>query len=189
MPQEWDYHRLCNAYREEKATNKLQPLAEDFCRSLQELVHRLEEKAASNSQAKKELEGVQKQARLLLRLRMQKIAMHAAIVDANEPEGLTDMEKEAYKKLREMYLQQEERLELIMHAKNEMKAEEAEGKKEGLSKEQPQKKKIKLLADIPQYRGADNGIYGPFSSGQSAELPEAEAKALLKGKLAEEIIA
>ena len=49
------------------------------------------------------------------------------------------------------------------------------------------KRKIKILKDIQAYRGADSHEYGPFASGQEAELPQVEAEWMVKGQMAQGI--
>ncbi|MBI5227417.1 DNA replication complex GINS family protein [Candidatus Micrarchaeota archaeon] len=48
-------------------------------------------------------------------------------------------------------------------------------------------RRIKLLQDIAQYKGLDNNLYGPFKSGDEANLPLSEVEWLLKSKMAENI--
>jgi hypothetical protein len=188
VAEEWTYHRLCEAYREEKGTNRLNSLPADFGRSLQELISRLGTQAGGQ----KELDNARKQARLLVRLRRQKLMMRASMEqEGAEPEGLTEGEKEMYGRLRQMYAQEDERLESLMHplpmGGEVTTAGEASGMNGGAAAAPVVKKKLKLLADIPEYRGADNGVYGPFTSGQAVEVPLTEAEWLLKGNLAEEV--
>ncbi|MCL6089120.1 MAG: hypothetical protein M1530_03070 [Candidatus Marsarchaeota archaeon] len=190
MAEEWTYHRLCEAYREEKGTNRLNSLPADFGRSLQELISRL----GSQAGGQKELDNARKQARLLVRLRRQKLMMRASMEsEGAEPEGLTEGEKEIYGKIRSLYAQEDERLEGLMHPLPKMGEGEStamleKGGLNGGSVSAPAaKKKLKLLADIPEYRGADNEVYGPFATGQQVEVPPSEADSLLKARMAEEI--
>ncbi|VVB56821.1 Uncharacterised protein [uncultured archaeon] len=209
MAEEWTYHRLCDVYREEKSTNSLTPMASDFHRSLQELISRLTASAAGSLEGQRELEMARKQIRLLTRLRRQKLMMRASMDTAEaEPEGMTASETALFVRLREMYKQEDEQLESLMHplpaAAMPVSALPASGLEAaraqpngpgssslsepngGTSTSPPSKKKIKLLAYVPEYRGEDDVVYGPYASGQSAELPLLEADALLRGKMAEE---
>ena len=215
MAEEWSYHRLCDVYREEKSTNSLTPLPADFHRSLQELISRLTAAASGNLDGLKELELARKQIRLLARLRRQKLMMRASMEQADaDPEGMTSFESALYIRLRDIYKQEDEQLESLMHPLpsasmpvSAMPAGELEiangspsrlpraaGRREpigaSLGNAEPgpalSMKKVKLLADIPEYRGAVGTVYGPYADGQSLELPQAEAEALLRGKMAEE---
>lgn len=187
VAEEWSYHRLCEAYREEKGTNRLAPLAPDFSRSVQELISRL----STQPEGQKELENARKQVRLLTRLRRRKLMMLASMEsEGAEPEGLTEGEKEMYGRLRQMYAQEDERLEGMMHplpaSGERTEVKEANGGINGGSAAAPLKK-LRFLQDVPQYRGADAVPYGPFSAKQEAELPESEAAALISGNMACEI--
>ena len=51
---------------------------------------------------------------------------------------------------------------------------------------QPQKK-VRILKDIPAYRGADETAYGPYTSGSEVEVPGPEAEWMVRGQLACEI--
>jgi len=196
MAEEWTYHRLCDVYREEKSTNSLTPMPSDFHRSLQELISKLTANTAGNPDGQRELDNARKQIRLLACLRRQKLMMRASMETAEaDPQGMTSLESSLYNRLREMYEQEDEQLESLMHplpaASMPMSAMPAGGMPPAPhgsngDASASSKKKIKILGDIPEYRGADDVVYGPFSSGQSVELPPSEAEALLKGKMAEE---
>ena len=187
VAEEWSYHRLCEAYREEKGTNRLAPLAPDFSRSVQELISRL----STQPEGQKELENARKQVRLLTRLRRRKLMMLASMEsEGAEPEGLTEGEKEMYGRLRQMYAQEDERLEGMMHplpiSGETTVAKEPSGGMNGGAVSAPLKK-LRFLQDVPQYRGADAVPYGPFSAKQEAEVPATEAAALISNNMACEI--
>ncbi len=202
MAEEWSYHRLCDVYREEKSTNFLTPMPADFHRSLQELISRLTIASSGNPDGQKELDNARKQIRLLVRIRRQKLMMRASMEFADaDPQGMTSSENALYLRLREMYKQEDEQLESLMHPlpSSSMplsampaggmasKIETNGGTNGGAQNTAPALRKIKLLNDVPEYRGADGQTYGPYSSNQSVELPESEAKALLSGSMACEI--
>jgi len=44
---------------------------------------------------------------------------------------------------------------------------------------------VRILKEVPAYKGADNIVYGPFKTGEVPELPASEAEWLVKGKFAE----
>ena len=45
--------------------------------------------------------------------------------------------------------------------------------------------RLKIMVPIPEYVGADGKKYGPFEPGSKAEMPDAEARLLVKRKTAE----
>ena len=196
MAEEWSYHRLCDVYREEKSTNSLVPLSSDFHRSLQELLSHLQLKIAESHENAKELDNARRQIRLLMRLRRQKLMMRASMEMAGtEPEGMTASEKSLYDRIRVMYMEEDEQLESLLHPLPATglplaKKEPNGGSSISLGAREKaaasaSKRKVKFLADVPAYRGADDVVYGPFGLGQTLELPIAEAESLLKGKMAE----
>ncbi len=213
MAEEWSYRRLCDTYREEKSTNSLVTLPSDFHRSLQDLVHGLQTKAnAGSPDASRELENARKQAWVLMRLRRQKIVVRALVdAEGSEPEGLTAPEHELYGRIRGMQKDEEEQLASMLHPitavgmgaqmagqnGGEKQTEQPNGNKNpesaGLIKNetasvQPpvaSQKKVRILKDIPAYRGADNSTYGPFTTGQETELPPTEAEWMVKGQMAQ----
>jgi len=197
MAEEWSYHRLCDVYREEKSTNSLVPLASDFHRSLQEMLSHLQLKVSESHDNVKELDNARRQIRLLMRLRRQKLMMRASMEQAGtEPEGMTASEKSLYDRIRGMYSEEDEQLEGLLHplpAGGPIGAKSPGGNggafnpnSPGASAPIPSKRKVKFIADVPAYRGADDVVYGPFGLGQTLELPSAEAESLLRGKMAEE---
>ncbi|MFH1393522.1 MAG: hypothetical protein ABII71_02115 [Candidatus Micrarchaeota archaeon] len=47
------------------------------------------------------------------------------------------------------------------------------------------RKKVKLLQDVEQYKGLDNKVYGPFKQGEEQTLPGGEAEWLARSGMAE----
>ena len=149
-----------------------------------------------------------------MRLRRQKIVVRALVdAEGSEPEGLTAPEHELYGRIRGMQKEEEEQLASMLHpitavgmgaqmaggAENAQVENGPNGKHApengngGLIKKEitetvsapvASQKKVRILKDIPAYRGADNSTYGPFTTGQETELPPTEAEWMMNGQMA-----
>jgi DNA replication initiation complex subunit (GINS family) len=63
---------------------------------------------------------------------------------------------------------------------------EHQGRREmAMNGERPALKAVAFLQDIPQFVGIDMGCYGPYSKGDIASVPEANAKVLVEKGAAE----
>jgi hypothetical protein len=141
------------------------------------LLQTLEHQAKNGgSEAIKELENARRQAMGLLRLRRHKIVLRALLNDTTtHPEGMTEGEHALYDRVHGLTEKEEERLAGLLLPKNN-----------GITPS-VLPKKVKILKDVPGYRGADGINYGPFMTGEEVELPEAESTWMLKGGMAGEI--
>ncbi len=186
MSEGWTYRRLCDAYREERSSNALTKLDANFTSTLDALVRELAAKAGEDAQAHRELENARKQAMALMRLRRQKIIMRALTAqEGPEPDGLSANEHELYERTRAICTEEDAKLGETLYGKREKRAGTLGA---GPALDGSLMKKIKVLKEIPAYRGADTATYGPFSAGQEIELPEGEAGWMLKGNFAKELI-
>ncbi len=183
MSEGWTYRRLCDAYREERSSNALTRLDENFAGTLDALIKELMAKAADDPQAHRELENARKQAMAMMRLRRQKIIMRAITAqEGPEPDGLGANEHELYERMRALCVEEDGKLGATLYGKREGKAG-AGG--HGPGPNGLATKRIKVLKEIPAYRGADMATYGPFAQGQEVNLPEAETGWMLKGGFAQ----
>ncbi len=202
MAQEWTYRRLCDAYREEKSSNALTALPPDFDSSLTALLQILETAAKTSSlDAGKELENARRQALGLLRLRRHKIVLRALLTDSStEPEGMTEGEHALYDRVHGLSENDEKRLAGLVlppaagGAPVSPNGAGANGGNGGIGSNggaaagaNSALRAVRILKDIPAYRGADGQTYGPFAPGQEASMPDTEAGWLLNGKMAESL--
>lgn len=167
-----NYSKLRELQRSETANAELCRLEEDFYFRLREFLATRKEAALSGNDllSIKEYENVKKIAGSLVEKRMEKIVL-AALRGKGEVAGLTSEEEEFLSRLASTIKENQEK----MHGLLEEGPEGADGNI----------KKIKLLKDITPYKGLDNRTYGPFKSGEVAEVPVEEAKFLLREGTAE----
>jgi DNA replication initiation complex subunit (GINS family) len=172
-----DYQELCDIYREEKSSNSLQPLAKDFETSLALLFSQIQITDGKG----RIYENAKHTALALNRLRKQKIMMRSLVsLSSSEMSALTQREDEYYNKLKEINQRQQKELESTIFS--------LQTPAEPQKKDIKSIKKIKILKDVPAYRGADSKDYGPYSQGQIVEIALREAEWMIKSQLAKDLI-
>ena len=166
------YRDLFALYREEKGSNALAQLPEQFDESLEHMIGELSKRAKTDAQALKEFDNAKKLAVSLIRLRRQKIILRSISSEEARVLGANQREQEFYEKMQKLCASQDSWLNGLIRA-------------EAPSSEPVQSiKKIKILKSIPAYTGADSKEYGPYSQGDEISLPETEAEWMIKGNMA-----
>ncbi|MFH1306207.1 MAG: hypothetical protein ABIH83_00935 [Candidatus Micrarchaeota archaeon] len=165
------YQQLFQLYRNEKETNALGKLPDEFEESLSFLVSSLNKKAEYEENVRKELENAKKIASSLMELRRRKLVLRA--ISNNEEgkiDGINGREEKFFENIREICGKEERWVESTV----------GEGRREG---DEPAKK-IKMMKDVPEYKGSDGKDYGPYSQGETVELAEKEAEWMVDRKMA-----
>lgn len=164
------YQRLCDIYREEKTSNSLYALDKEHEDSLAQLFSELKGDPARSS----EYENAKRTALALNRLRKQKILVRTlGRISESELSAMSEKEREYYQKIVDLNKVEQKRYEERVFLAPQPKKKDIKSIK-----------KIKILKDIPAYRGADSKDYGPYSEGQVIEVAQKEAEWMIKGQLA-----
>lgn len=168
-----NYSKLREMQRSEMASSELCVVEQDFYSSMKEFLGKKRDEAmgSKNLLVIKEYENLLKICKAIANKRMEKVVL-LALRGKKEGSGMTIEETRFLSRLSE----------IIEENGTEMAAlfDEAErsGKKDNI-------KRIKFTKDITPYKGLDEKVYGPFKSGEEAELPLDEAQWLLKEHMAE----
>ncbi|NYZ77453.1 DNA replication complex GINS family protein [Candidatus Micrarchaeota archaeon] len=173
-----NYSILREIQKKETDSTRLSSLEEDFYDAASDFLRQKREEAFSNGSmpAIREYENIKKIISTIKERREEKIVL-MAIRGEGTPGGLTPDEVELLKELSDS-------VKRFRGKMSELFSSEENGKAFA-----PRKKsrRVKLLKDVEPYKGLDNGVYGPFKSGEEVELPPEEAEWLLKAKMAETI--
>ena len=155
---------------DEKAAPKLTKLPQDFFESVRVYLEK-KEKIAQSKEDRWELESARRWLQDLLDMRERKLLMIApAFVKSGiMPGDVTNEEKEFFDRLIEQIKE--------FHSR---KKEMLEGQKEKLAT-------IALLQDIPEFIGVDMHNYGPYKTGDVANIPESNARVLIEKQAAKTI--
>jgi len=174
-----DYDELRRIHRLEKNTSKLVEVEDDFIDSLSVFVEEEKKKylaSLKNFSASdaREFTNLKRVIEEIFLMREKKILNKALItVHTKEvsDEKMARQEKDVFRKLLRLL---EEHYELN---------QSFFGEKE---KKESQLVMVKILKDVPTFVGTDMKEYGPFSDGQSVELPSKVARLFVARKIAEE---
>lgn len=165
-----DSNRLFQLYRDERMSNALLSLPEDFEGSLSQMVADLGKK--QDAQAQKELESARRNAISLIQLRRKKLILRAASGSGGaEILGAAQKEMEFFAKVRELCKEEDEWVDCIIMQKN------AQVPVHGIF--------VVMAKDVPAYKGADGKDYGPYSAGQKVQMPKEEAQWMASKGMAE----
>lgn len=176
--EELDYKKLRNIQRDERDGTALAPIPDDFYLMIEKLIRakKVEAENGKSLAGIKELENIVKTVKNIRELREQKIVFRALRSEKRDVGGMIKDEKRMYGKVIGVLKDCRVRFEEMM--------QDAEPEE---SRTPEALKKIKMLKEIPAYKGVDTGTYGPFKLGEERLLPEREAEWLVKGRLAEVI--
>jgi DNA replication initiation complex subunit (GINS family) len=174
-----DYDELRRIHRLEKNTSKLVEVEDDFVDSINSFVAEEKKKylaSLKNFSASdaREFTNLKRVIEEIFIMREKKILNKALIAShTNEVDGekMAVQEKETFKKLLKVL---EDHYSLF---------ESLFGEKE---KRESELTAVKILKDVPTFVGTDMKEYGPFSEGQSVELPNKVARLFITRKIAEE---
>ncbi|MFA5108572.1 MAG: hypothetical protein WC492_03525 [Candidatus Micrarchaeia archaeon] len=164
------FQQLFQFLREEKSTNALGTIPPDFEEGVKELLLSIANKAQNEPDAQKELENAKRAALTLMQLRRQKIVLRSSVNEKSLVQGATVAEQEFYNTVKKACDEQEEKIIGITFAKKTVQIKNS--------------KKIKMIKEVPAYKGADGNDYGPFGIGQEVELPSQEAEWMEKKGMA-----
>ncbi len=174
-----DYDELRRIHRLEKNTSKLVEVEDDFVDSLSVFVEGEKKKyiaslknfSASDAREFTNLKRVIEEIFLMREKKLLNKALIAAHTKEVNEEKMAAEEKEIFRKLLRVV---EEYFSLY---------ESLFGEKE---KKESTLISLKILKDVPTFVGTDMKEYGPFSEGQSVELPSKIARLFVTRKIAEE---
>jgi DNA replication factor GINS len=163
------YETLRRIFTEERATNKLVRLPENFFKDVKEY---LDKKSKLQSKEDKwELESARGTLEDLLEIRERKI-LTLAMYSARSgiiPENLMPEEKNFF--------------DNIVQTIKEFQKQ----RKRNLEEEPEKMIAVAILEDIPEFVGTDLKNYGPFKKGDIATIPEENAKLFIQKNMAKEI--
>ncbi len=174
-----DYAYLRNIQNNEKAGMGLSKLDENFYDEASEYINMLKDNSQNNPSlvSLREFENARKVFEEVVNIRIKKILLNVLqLTDA--PINVTVSERDFYSKIKETV--QKFKFEQFNFDQNNKKRNETGKtlKTEGF-------KKVKTVKDIPQYRGSDGNIYGPYKQGRSVSVPKEEADFLISNQMAE----
>lgn len=177
------YSRLRELQRSEMQNAELTALEDGFYTELKSFLEARKAEALStqNLLVIKECENVKRIAKSIINKRMEKIVL-ISLRGKSDVKGLTPEEKDFLMRLKGVVEQNEAAMHGLVDADGGSRISAGDavvvGGKASI-------KRIKFTKDISPYKGLDEKIYGPFKTGDEAELPEEEAQWLLKEKMAE----
>lgn len=163
------YYELRELQKKERESASITPLPKNFYKEIEHFLNEKQKEVASSGSiiAIQEYENMKKIVRWLQERRQEKILMYAS--KGIEVVGLTEDEEVLLNGVISVIEERKKKLETLFSELNEQRKD---------------RRRIKLLNNIPQYRGLDNVVYGPFAEGEECELPFTEAEVLVKNKIA-----
>ncbi|UCE29115.1 MAG: DNA replication complex GINS family protein [Candidatus Bathyarchaeota archaeon] len=178
------YDLLYKAWKKERENVDVQTLPQDFYAKLADYVKRikkerrmLDEKTAKARLMQREFVNVRKTVSELVQLRYEKTLQNTLKEKTMRGVGLTSEEE----KLVEGVSLLVEPYHLL--AKDILKGHLSHVKR----KEQPKKKLVRLLQEVPAIVGSDMKTYGPFKPENIATLPSENARILIRQSVAVEV--
>jgi|GEM_PF-1157250 len=193
--EELTYEQLREVQKKERSTAMLSELPEDFYAKAGNLIARLRAQMNAEFALEKarEYENAVKVLRDIYSIREQKILLRAirAAGEANRNVGgLAAEEKAVFEKVKEAVADGERMFESVVGISptvQESKQEIVEVEKDAVALQPaPDGKKLKVIAQVPQFVGFSGKKYGPFGPGEVVFLPLKEGELLIKRKLAME---
>jgi len=173
----------------ERESADLQQLDPDFYEILASYLRRKMELAAKDPNpelALRELANVRPVINYIIDRREQKIVA-GAVKAARSPgfrlKSMLPAEEELFEKLAIILSDSRKKVEAVLTGL----AANAGGANAQSAQTQPKKTSLKFLSDVPAFVSEDLQSYGPFSTGQSAEVPKSVGEILVKAGKAREI--
>ena len=186
------YEELRNIQRKERINRTLQPLEPDF---FQKVVDYLNNKKAlleksrqegnrfsldMSTKINNELSNAQRVLKDVLERRESKVILQALMdaragVSAEKVSNMINSEKDVYKNI----------FEILSESRKQHFYPVLVGNfSQELVDEEPSSKEVTLLSNVPEFLWKDSNTYGPFTEGDTVELPADLAEFLLKQKKA-----
>jgi DNA replication factor GINS len=176
------YDEVYDAWRKERESTELQPLAKDFYARLAGYVKRireetkmLDERTAKARLIKHELRNARRLIKSLVQLRYEKIFRAATAGETISTEVLTEEEERLCGKMLPLAESYQEFLQSILLGRL-LPSEE--------TKEKPKRVLVRFLKDLPAIIGADMKAYGPFRTEDVGTVPAENAVVLVKQGIA-----
>jgi DNA replication initiation complex subunit (GINS family) len=168
-----NYSRLREMQRSEMASSELCTVEEGFYMELKDFLEKKHTEAigSSNLLVIKEYENLRKISKAIVGKRTEKVVL-LALRGRKEAVGLTREETHFLSKISGIIEENDAEMAVLFEEGSE------NGKKDNI-------KRVKFIKDIDPYKGLDEKVYGPFRTGEIAQLPLDEAQWLLKEKIAE----
>jgi DNA replication initiation complex subunit (GINS family) len=183
-----DYAYLRTVQNNERAGMGLSELSENFYSEASAYIGMLKDNNEKNPSmtTMREYENARRVFEDILNVRAKKIVLNVLQM-SEEPDNILPEEKKIYETVKNNVLEFKERVfSSSSGEKRPEKKASPEAKKE-IKKELKTEgfKKVKMLKDIPQYRGSDGSMYGPYKEGASVSMPAYEADFLVSKGMAE----
>lgn len=183
------YETLCEIRRDEKKSEKLAKIRNDFYESVEDYLS----KGKQNNPDSPELRNARNILQDISERRERKILNQAllAIRSNGKPDlkAMTSREKELFNALIDVL--EKRRISFFKKPKTERSSiREAPKKVKEVEKEHEEESiytKVKILEDLPEIVGSDLENYGPFKEGDTVELPKENAEIFIEKSKAEEV--
>ncbi|MEM4598293.1 MAG: hypothetical protein QW400_01235 [Candidatus Diapherotrites archaeon] len=177
-----DFDELRRIHRQEKGSQQLAELGEDFMVELKAYLEEKKEeyvKRLSAGEAPSEdFFNIQRMAKEILEIRQKKIikkAFHAAVAEEDvEDEKLTEDEKKLFCNICKVVSEYQKSIEKIFSA--EQKKKKKDSNLNTIS--------VQIIEEVPAFVGPNMKEFGPYKKGQIVDLPEDVADILLSRKIA-----
>jgi len=180
------YRQLYEVWRNEAEATTIQPLTKGFYPKIREYLKGLEEelglldvKSLKFRLKKQELSQASRLARLLVEMRLKKMASSCQIQgESVYPENLTDEEKALHSQ--------------IVETSKSLKSFAADILETEILKPSPKVKPhratvVRFTKETPAIMGADMKSYGPFKAGDVASIPTENIEGLIKHDIAKKV--
>ncbi|MEM4662961.1 MAG: hypothetical protein QXM75_02985 [Candidatus Diapherotrites archaeon] len=177
-----DFEELRKIHRQEKNSQQLTPLSEDF---FNELKNYLDEKRkeyleslGSGATPSEDFINIQRMAREIFEIRQRKIikkAFHAAMgSEDNEEEKLSGDEKKLFCNICKVVSEYQKSIDKIFAVEPKKKTKD----------KHLNTILVEIIEDVPAFVGSNMQEFGPYKKGQKVELPEDIADILISRKIA-----
>ncbi len=182
-----DYVSLRTVQNNERNGMGLTNLPEQFYTDVFAYINILKENNEKNPSmiSIRDYENTRKIVEEIIRIRLKKIVLSALQFSAL-PKNILSEEKELYETIKKEIIGFESR---FFSEKKSTGAGQTKEKQDNIPSANIGLtngfKKIKILKDIPQYKGSDGKIYGPYQPETSISIPVVEAEFLVSNKMAE----
>jgi DNA replication initiation complex subunit (GINS family) len=160
------YDQIFSLYRNEKNTNAISNLPENFEEEIKEYIKQLSEK--EDLASKKELENVKHILKALIKIRLEKIALRAINFQKVDTPLLKNEEK-FFEIIKDLTKEQQTWIEDISKIKGQ---------------DHLQLIQIKILKDVEEYVDQFGNTKGPYKKDQIIQLDKQEAEWLIKNNFA-----
>ena len=168
------YSELRKIHIEEKRSNNISNLKEDFYIEVHQYIEKTKKKLNEDSDPaiRRELENCIKILNEVQKKRIEKIMIYGfnEVYNGFDPlDNLTTEEKELYDLIKKD----------VTKIKKNFETGNAKRKEDII--------KVRVLKEIPKFKGPDGKDYGPFNEGDVCELPKTTGELLIKNKKTEMI--